>query len=191
MLRTHAVPARLQAGFATYLASGFLEDHWLCEYWDGEQWRLLDAELDEPAVRASGVTFLPWDVPREQFIDGSSAWCRLRDGELDPAKIGLSVLGLTGAWFAAQSVLRDIAALNKEEMLPWDTWSVGREFAPGQGVPRHIEESLDTVARLLGGAPGVDLAQKVYNDNEWLKVTPSVLSFPNGVPTEISLSTTP
>jgi hypothetical protein len=60
IFRTHAVPARVRVGFATYFTPGFLEAHWVCEYWDGAQWRLLDAELDETAV------------PHGQFLDASS-----------------------------------------------------------------------------------------------------------------------
>jgi hypothetical protein len=191
VLRAHAVPARVRVGFAAYFTPGFLEDHWVCEYWDDGQWRLLDAELDEVAVGNFGVTFAPSDVPRDQFIDASSAWCRLRAGELDPAKIGLSAFGLAGAWFVAQSVLRDVAALNKEEMLPWETWSAGREFGPGRDIPRQWAEELDKVAGLLRGTPDADLAQRVYRENRWLKVTPTVLSFASGVPTEVAVLPAP
>jgi hypothetical protein len=113
-----------------------------------------------------------------------------RQGALDPGKVGLSALGLAGVWFAAQSVLRDIAALNKEEMFPWDTWSVGPTCGPGQETPPRTAAHLDTVANVLRGVPGADLAQRMYQENEWLQVTPTVLSFPNGVPTEVAIATT-
>jgi hypothetical protein len=100
------------------------------------------------------------------------------------------VLGLAEVWFAAQRVLRDIAALNKEEMFPWDTWSVGRACGPGQEPPHRTAAHLDTVANVLYGVPGADLAQRMYQENEWLQVTPTVLSFPNGVPTEVAIATT-
>src|SRR5262249_24436405 len=38
IFRTHGVPARCRAGFAAYFNPGFLEDHWICEYWDGAGW---------------------------------------------------------------------------------------------------------------------------------------------------------
>ena len=47
------LPSRLRVGFATYFVRGFHEDHWLCEYWDGDTWRLLDAELDDESVSLS------------------------------------------------------------------------------------------------------------------------------------------
>jgi hypothetical protein len=187
VLRTHRVPARVRVGFAGYFFPRNWEDHWVCEYWDGRSWHLLDAQLDETAVRDFGVPFPPSDVPRERFLDASTAWCRLRAGELDPARIGLPAMQLAGAWFVAQSVLRDVAALNKEEMLPWETWSVGREFGPGQDVPPARLAGFDAVARVLCGTPDAALAARVYREHAWLEVTPSILSFLNG-PKEVVLS---
>jgi hypothetical protein len=86
VFRAHAIPARCRVGFAAYFTPGFSEDHWVCEYWDGKQWHLLDAELDEAAVTSYGIAFAPSDVPRDQFVDGATAWCRVRGGELDPQR---------------------------------------------------------------------------------------------------------
>ena len=66
-----ALPSRIRGLFHNF-TPGFLEDHWVCEYWDGEQWHLLDAELDQEAVTNSGIAFAPSDVPRDQFVD--AAW---------------------------------------------------------------------------------------------------------------------
>jgi hypothetical protein len=187
VLRQHAVPARCRVGFAAYFNPGFLEDHWVCEYWDGEGWCLLDAQLDEAAAQELGITFAPWNVPRDQFIDASTAWRRMRAAELDPAKMGLSVLGLTGTWFVVGNVMLDVAALNKEEMLPWEKWSIGRECGPGHELASEWAEQLDQVARLLAGAPDAPLAQRVYRERDWLRVTPTVLSMLRGGPVEVDL----
>lgn len=191
IFREHGVPARLRAGFAAYFVPGFLEDHWVCEYWHDGGWRLLDAQLDETTVADFRIGFSPSDVPRTQFIDASTAWSLLREGKIDPAKTGLSAVGIQGMWFAAGSVFRDIAALNKEEMLPWDAWSLGRELAPGQDLPARTAEFLDRVSGLLKGAPDGDLARRVYRENAWLRVTPKIFSLPDGDspdgPTEIDL----
>jgi hypothetical protein len=185
VFRTHAVPARCRVGFAAYFNPGFLEDHWVCEYWDGATWRLLDAQLDEPTRQGCGIGFSPSDVPREQFLDASTAWRRLRAGELDPEKMGLSMLGLCGTWFAVGNLMLDVAALNKEEMLPWEKWSIGRKYGPGSDPSPEWSERLDRVAGLLAGAPDATLAERLYRENEWLRVTPTVQSFVNGAPTEI------
>ena len=190
VFRAHGEPARCRVGFARYFNPGFLEDHWVCEYRDGGAWRLLDAQLDDASVRELALDFSPVDVPRDQFIDGSTAWRRMRAGELDPGRMGLSVLGLTGAWFAAGNVMLDVAALNKEELLPWEKWSVGREFGPGHDPDPLWAARFDEVAALLGGSPDAALAQRVYREHEWLRVTPSILSFANGPPVEVQIGGT-
>lgn len=187
VLRLHAVPARCRAGFASYFTPGFLEDHWVCEYWTGSEWRLLDAQLDDRAQRELGLDFAPSDVPRDRFIDASTAWLRLRAGEIDPSKIGLSALGLSGTWFGVGSVMLDVAALNKEEMLPWEKWSLGRDCGPGQEPAPEVAQQLDDVARQLQGAPDAALAERVYRTHPWLRVTPTVLSFATGLPMEIAV----
>ena len=194
VLRTHGVPARVRVGFARYFVPEAWEDHWVTEYWDGAGWRLLDAQLHESMRSVLGIAFPPWDVPREQFHDASTAWQRLRAGDLDPGRVGVSSVGLTGAWFAAQSVLRDVAALNKEEMLPWDTWGPGREVGVhAPEVPLHLAETLDAVSRLVAGSPNADLAARVYRDLPRLRRTPAIFSlafprgWPDGVPTELTL----
>jgi hypothetical protein len=180
-------PARCRVGFAAYFNPGFLEDHWVCEYWDGAGWRLLDAQLDETAVRENGIPFSPTDVPRDQFVDAEATWQRLRRGDLDPARVGLSVLGLTGAWFVVGNVMLDVAALNKEEMLPWEKWSLGRECGPGQDPSPAWAEQLDRVSGQLAGTPDAALAARVYREHDWLRVTPTILSFADGTPREIAL----
>lgn len=115
------VPARLRVGFASYFKPGFGEDHWVCEFHDGARWRLLDAELDEATRARLGIAFDPADVPRTAFKSAGPAWKQLREGRLDGGALGVSAVGLRGAWFAAGSLLRDLAVLAGEEgVLPWD-----------------------------------------------------------------------
>ena len=192
-LRTHGIAARMRCGFAAYFLPGSLEDHWVCEYWDGAAWRLLDAQLDEVARRVLGITFSATDVPRDMFIDAGTAWGRLRAGAIDPSRIGIAAIGLAGDWFVGQSVLRDAAALNRAETLPWDTWSVGRQFGPhAPDVSAETAERLDGLAHALGGIPDAAEAARVYREREWVRMTPTILSlefptgWPNGVPAEIT-----
>ena len=187
VFRTHGLPARCRAGFAAYFNPGHFEDHWVCEYWDGTAWRLLDAQLDDEALKEDAIRFVPWDVPRDQFLDGSTAWRRMRAGEIDAERLGLSPLGLVGAWFVAGNVMLDAAALNKEEMLPWEKWSIGRELGPGSTVPAEWSERFDRVAASLAGAADGTLAERIYREESWLRVTPRILSFADGAPVEVEL----
>jgi hypothetical protein len=193
-LRMHGTPARMRCGFAAYFLPGSLEDHWVCEYWDGRAWRLLDAQLDEASRRMLGITFSPADVPRDAFVDAGTAWGRLRAGDIEPSRIGITAVGLAGEWFVAQSVLRDAAALNCAETLPWDTWSVGRQFGPhAPEVPAETAEHIDGLAHALRGSPDAGEATRVYREREWVRMTPTIFSlefptgWPNGVPAEVTL----
>src|SRR5262249_32072952 len=71
VFRVHALAARCRCGFATYFNPGHLEDHWVCEYWDGAAWHLLDAQLGDRSVHPIDVDFAPTDVPRDRFLDAS------------------------------------------------------------------------------------------------------------------------
>jgi hypothetical protein len=85
-------------------------------------------------------------------------------------------------------VLRDAAALNKDEMLPWETWSVGREMGPHlPDVDARHAAMLDPVAERLAGAPDAAVARDVYARHAWLRVTPTVLSFVGGAPVELAV----
>jgi len=152
-LRHHGVPARLRAGLASYFRAGHHEDHVVCEYHAGDRWRLADSELTGPVRDHFGIAFDPADVPRDAFLVGGDAWQRLRRGALDPARCGVSFIGIAGAWFVAGSVVRDVAALDKREMLLWDYWGLVRDFGRGTVVPAHAAERLDAVAARPGRSP--------------------------------------
>ena len=188
VFRSHGVPARCRVGFAAYFNNqGFFEDHWVCEYRDGDAWRLLDAQLDDDTRREGGLAFPATDVPRDQFLDASTAWTRMRAGAMDPAVLGLSVLGLTGAWFVAGNLMLDAAALNKEELLPWEKWSIGRKLTRGTEVPEEWAARFDAVATQLRGTPDAEVAARVYREHAWLRVTPTVVSFADGEGVEVAL----
>jgi hypothetical protein len=169
VFRLHAIPARCRVGFAAYFNPGFLEDHWVCEYRDGDSWRLLDAQLDADAVAELGVGFAPSNVPRDRFIDASTAWRRLRAGELDATRMGLSVLGLAGTWFAVGNLMLDVrpqqggdAALGEVvggtrlRSRAGGARTVGRRAGPGGGAAPRIAGCGDCPARLSRAllAPG-------------------------------------
>lgn len=188
VLRTRGVPSRLRVGFATYFVSGFHEDHWLCEYWDGEGWRLLDAELDGEARVACSIDFAPWDVPRDRFLTAADAWQAVRGGRLDPTTFGVSFVGIAGAWFVAGSVVRDLAALNKREMLPWDYWGIARGLSPAGALPESAVARFDVLAAHIA-SPGPDWAalRAMYEGEDAVRVPGVVTSFPKGVRTEVAV----
>jgi Transglutaminase-like superfamily len=120
LLRRAGIPARARVGFGTYFAKDMAVDHWVVEYWNGAAWQLLDAQIDAAQRTMLMMPFDPADVPRDQFIIAADAWARCRAGKADPTRFG--IFDMKGLWFIAGNVLRDLAALNNDEMLPWDVW---------------------------------------------------------------------
>jgi hypothetical protein len=137
MLRAQGIPARARCGFGGYFGSGAFEDHWVCEYWNASEnrWVLADAQLDEVLRKAMGIGFDVLDVPRDEFVVAGDAWIKCRAGDADPARFGFSPLNQGGYWWIAGNLLRDVAALNDMEMLPWDVWGA----MPGPGEQGDTE----------------------------------------------------
>jgi len=130
MLPAQGVPARARCGFGSYFNPGRFEDHWVCEYWDAEdrRWTLVDAQIDDVQRAKLKPDFDLLDVPRDRFVIAGDAWARCRAGEADPATFG--IFDMRGLWFVAGNLMRDLAALNNMEMLPWDIW--GAMTRPGE-----------------------------------------------------------
>jgi hypothetical protein len=124
MLRAHGIPARLRCGFGRYFNPGYFEDHVVCEYFDArsDRWVLVDAQLDAVWREKLAIGFDPEDVPRSEFVIAADAWDACRGDGADASKFGIEFAKLRGLWFIAGTLVRDLASLNKVEMLPWDTW---------------------------------------------------------------------
>jgi hypothetical protein len=122
MLRRQGVAARARCGFGAYFEKGKFVDHWVTEYWNeaGRRWVLVDAQLDARQRELFKIAFDPLDVPRDQFLIAGQGWQLCRAGKADPQAFG--ILDMHGLWFVASNVIRDVAALNNHEMLPWDIW---------------------------------------------------------------------
>jgi hypothetical protein len=124
MLRAQGVPARARCGFGAYFTPEWFEDHWVVEYADGGEWKLLDAQIDELQRQQLKVGFDLTDVPRDEFVIAGDAWARVRRGEADPDRFGLTAINEAGDWWIAANLMRDAAALENLELLPWDLWGV-------------------------------------------------------------------
>lgn len=124
MLRAKGVPARARFGFGAYFNPGVFEDHSICEYWNAAEsrWVLVDPQFDEVWCQRLRISHDILDVPHDRFLTGADAWTKCRAGEADASKFGISMGNLRGMWFIAGVLLRDLAALNKMEMLQWDVW---------------------------------------------------------------------
>ncbi len=124
MLRAKGIPARERAGFGAYFNAPYFEEHVLCEYWnaDDNRWVLLDTQFDEVWRAQLKIPHDAFDVPRDRFLTASDAWTLCRSGKSDPNLFGIFNGNKRGLWFIAAELIRDVAALNKMEVLVWDVW---------------------------------------------------------------------
>jgi hypothetical protein len=148
MLRSKGIPARSRCGFGTYFNPGKFEDHWVLEYWDEQRWVMVDAQLDELQQRALNLRFDPLDMPPGAFVTGGEAWLMARRGEADPDCFG--IFEYKGMDFIKGNLLRDLAAFNKFEVLPWDFW--GWLERPAAEMPEADLALLDQAAQICAQA---------------------------------------
>jgi hypothetical protein len=167
LLRHAAIPARARCGFSASFEPGRWIDHWIVEHWDpaSRRWVRSDTQFDDLLERKLGLSFDPFDVPAGQFLTGGEAWRLCRAGRVDPAHFGIA--RWWGAWFVRNNVVRDLAALNKIEMLPWDSWGLmDRHSTLGHGP---ADDLVDQVAAAT--SPGAwPAARRLYASEPRLRV---------------------
>jgi Transglutaminase-like superfamily len=148
LLRAAGVPARARCGFGTYFRPGWLEDHWVAEYWNAAdtQWQMVDAQLDATWRRMIGFEGDMFDITSTEFVTAGHAWQAWRRGELEAERCGLFAINEHGAHWIAGNLRLDLASLNKVEMLPWDVWGDGWE--PGEQPTDDQLDCFDGVAAL-------------------------------------------
>jgi len=177
MLRAKGVPARARWGFGSYFNPPFFEDHVLGEYWNADEsgWIRVDAQLDEVFRKAAKLDFDPLDVPADRFLIAGDAWGLCRAGQADPSKFGIFKGDLRGLWFIGCSLIKDVAALNKMEMLPWDVW--GAMPAPGTQLREDQIRYFDRLAALTRAPDDFfEELRRLYESDDRLRVPATVFN---------------
>lgn len=185
LLRERGIPARSRCGFGAYFSPPKKADHWVSEVWDAAEsrWRLADAQIDDVQRKGMNITIDTLDLGREEFWVAGQAWLRCRRGEADPMDFG--ILDMWGLWFIRDNLLRDLAALCKVELLPWDAW--GQMLTDVEDLSENQLALLDHIAELTT-APILDIAEirALYEKDESLRVPETIVSFrPKPGPVEI------
>jgi Transglutaminase-like superfamily len=148
ILREHAIPARVRCGFGAYFKPDRFEDHWVAEYWNEAEhrWQMVDAQMDSIQREAFRLDFDPLDVPRDRFILAGDAWQMCRTGRAKEDLFGLSFINQQGLWWIVGNLVRDLAALNRMELLPWDVW--GAMPGPANAIAPADVELFDHIAEI-------------------------------------------
>lgn len=174
LMRRNGIPARARCGFGNYFSAPEdqiqYNDHWVAEYWNGERWILIDAQIDDYQRNFWNMDFDTLDVPHDRFITGGAAWTMCKNGA-DPDTFGIH--DMHGWWFILGDMVRDLAALVKIPLLPWDIWGCMKEdvHAP--------DELLERIARVA--VPATEHYQEILelNEHPLLKV-PEIVGTWNG-----------
>jgi hypothetical protein len=129
LLRYRGIPARVRCGFATYFQPGQGLDHWITEYWDDatRRWMRIDSE-----ILGQSVLTHPEDVRPDEFLTGGEAWDAFRRGEIDTSHFGVYGTENWGVGEIRGNAVKDLAALNKVETLPWDVWGLMEDAYQGK-----------------------------------------------------------
>jgi hypothetical protein len=140
-LRHRGIPARARCGFGTYFQAGRGLDHWITEYQNSSgRWVRIDSE-----ILGGNVLDHPEDLRPGQFLTGGEAWAAYRRGEIDATRFGVYGTENWGPAEISGNAVRDLAALNKVETLPWDEW--GRMTAAYRGeTGEDYDELIDQIA---------------------------------------------
>jgi hypothetical protein len=177
MLRAKGIPARGRCGLGSYFNPGFFEDHWVCEYWNtaAARWVLVDPQFDAVWREQLKIDHNILDVPRDRFLVAGEAWVQCRAGAADAGKFGIDFTGLRGLWFIAGNLVRDVAALNKVETLPWDVW--GAQPRPNETLNDVQLAFFDTLAALTREPDAAfEELRRLYAGDERVRVPATVFN---------------
>jgi hypothetical protein len=166
LLRAQGTPARARCGFAAYFAADEWIDHWVTEYWDAgrDRWVRADPQLDDVLLDRLEIGVDATDLPPEAFLTGGDAWLCHRWGSGDASRFGIA--DLRGPWFIAGNVVRDLAALNKVEVLPWDVWG-----PLGGWVENGPDDELVDALAVTATSGSFGDVRAAYWAHDWLPVS--------------------
>lgn len=190
ILRHKGVPARARYGAAAYFEAGYFHDHVIFEYWDGERWVGVDCQLGSHEIRTLNIRFDPLDLPADQFLRGGAGWLACREGAADPNRFGLGSKSPVRGWpILVTETLLDLAALNRRELLCWDSWGMA---ADSLDLGEADHRFLDNLARATLDDGRSDEWPSLLQD-ERLRIPPVIDSYspalaPEDMPLRVELA---
>ncbi|WP_432939152.1 transglutaminase-like domain-containing protein [Kribbella sp. CA-253562] len=155
-LRHQGIPARTRIGFASYFRPGWNVDHVIAEYWNGERWVSVDAQLSPRDDWGFDVQ----DVPFGPFRSAAEVWRAFRAGEIDGETYGVDpALPMRGGPFIRDYVLLQAAHLQGDELLLWDVWG-----GMANDLDRDLTPTDELAALLIAVDAGDDAAATKLHD---------------------------
>lgn len=193
ILRSKGIPARIRCGFANYFHVDEHVDHWLCEFWDKKEnrWILVDTEVDEIERKSYSIpsTFNNLDVTKDEFWLSSKAWEELKKNPEKEKLFGVTSIDIVGAWFVRANLFRDLAALNKIELCPWDyTEYSDKRHDVFADIDKNEIDFLDSLAEAINSVySDVDKTIDFYKNNPNSQVKDEITSYTNLGPVRIKI----
>ena len=162
LMRAHGMRARSRCGFASYFKPPTFLDHWVTEYWRSEEqrWVRIDSEI-------LGLPFVsePDDLKAGEFLSGGEAWMLCARDGIDANLFGVDgVPENFGIGEVRGNAVRDLAAMNKLEMLPWDEWS-RMELSYKNEAGADFDRLIDTIAS-TGAGNDPKMIEALYNTED-------------------------
>lgn len=172
--------ARMRSGFDHWQGGKFI-DHHLCEYWHPQvnEWVLVDSDLDNNSQYYGEYQSVndiePLKTNHHIFITGGKAWLLFRQEGYDPALFGIGEQW--GCDFIKGNLIRDIANLNKVELLPWDFWGIMTKAY--DTLTERERSKLDEYARfsLSNDTPSLARIQQVFLEDSDISVVDTVMNY--------------
>jgi hypothetical protein len=172
LLRHQRIPVRVRAGFAGYFEPDAWLDHWVIEYWSHreERWVGNDPQYGDRFFQAFDPHATSEAVVRDRFLSGGATWLACRRGELDPDRCKMGGVN-SGTGEVRGSVMYDFAALNQDEMLPWDVWGL-MKAAYDSETDSAYDDRLDEISAATSSGD-FDAVRDLYRND--LRVPPALL----------------
>ncbi len=191
ILRHKKIPARVRCGFADYFHDDWYSDHWVCEYFDKKdsKWKLVDSELGQGEKQKYKIDFEITNIPRDRFIVAGKAWLMALRNKINPDILGVKEIKVKGYWFIKADVVRDLAALNRIELLPWDyTEYIDDPFKNiGDRSGDEIELISNIAAITSKEEINLDEALRIYKKNKNLQILKMIKSYSLKGPIDIQI----
>ena len=182
LLRHKGIPARVRVGYGTDLEPDVYTYHFICQYWnnDEKRWIWVDAMIDDIFRKVYNISFDTYDMPEGLFLPAGDCWQMCRTGKVDP-NLFWYFQDLRGIPFVLGNIVRDLASLNKVEVLAWDKMDIMPDNESKE-IPQEDMDLIDSIALVIKGEnPDFIQLRSVYENDDRLHLPDFVENYNNRI----------